>query len=143
MGAIDYAETKLEVHEILARTVEAREKLDEIYTILANNRDKKRALTHRIESREMDLAIAERGKHTDMSQAQMDKHLRMVIHQDEALIEARRELREVEDTLDGAEFDRRLEEKTIEIGCARMNELGGYLNYLAAVKSASVSTTRS
>lgn len=140
-NAVEYAETKLDVHGILDRTIVAREDLDKVYTLLAEQRDARRGTLASIEDREMTLAIDERGKHSDMSQAAMDKHLKMVFFKDDHLIVLRNTLGVIEDAIDGAEYDRRIHEKTIEIGCARMNQLGGYLNYLAAVKMATVSSS--
>jgi hypothetical protein len=136
---VEYAETKLDVHGILEKTLEARTKLDKVYSILAEQRDARRGTLTEIENREMDISIDERGKHPEMSQAAMDKHLKMVFHKDGQLVVFKSELGTIEDAIDGAEYDRRIQEKTIEIGCARMNQLGGYLSYLAAAKLASVS----
>lgn|ERR1700712_3066797 len=140
-NAVEYAETTLDVHGILDRTLVAREELDKVYTLLAEQRDARRGMLSSIDDREMTLSIDERGKHSDMSQAAMDKHLKMVFFKDEQLTVFRNALGTIEDAIDGAEYDRRIQEKTIEIGCARMNELGGYLNYLAAVKLAAVSSS--
>jgi hypothetical protein len=141
MGAVEYAENTLGVHEILAGALKAREDLDKVYTELSEQRDAKRLAEQNLADREMELAIEERGRHPEMSQAQMDKHIKAVYFKDETWRRLRDELREMTDALDGMEFDRRIKERDIEIGCARMNELGGYLAYLAAVKNASTAKT--
>ena len=88
----------------------------------------------------MELAIDERGKHSDLSATAMKEHLKIVVFKDAAWRKLRDEIRELADQIDGAEMDRKIKERDIEIACARMHELGGYLNYLAAAKNASLAT---
>lgn len=137
---VAYAEDILGVNSILEQTMKARDELDKVLGVLDGLHDEKRSVEQKIESREMDIAIDERGKHSDMSQAQMEKHLKMVFHKDPELKKLKERLLEIQNSLSGADMDRKLQERTIEIGCARMNQLGGYLNYLAAAKNASIAT---
>lgn len=141
---IAYAEDVLGSNEILAKTIEAREKLDEALTLLSESRDARRFLEHKIEDREMYILIAERSKHPEMSATAMKDHMKVALHGDRDWLNMRSEMRDLNDKIDGVEMDRSILTRDIEIGCARMNELGGYFNYLAAVKNASVArTTRS
>jgi hypothetical protein len=136
---VAYAEDTLGVHEILAGVIATREKLDkEILTTWANARDAKRKAESDLEDREMELVIAERGKHPEMSETAFRGHLKEVLFKDDGWRRIREHIRRLADDIDGAEVDRKLAERDIEIGCARMIELGGYLNYLAAAKNASI-----
>lgn len=141
MGAVEYAETALGVHQICETTISARDKLDKTLTALSEKRDAKRLAEQNLSDLEMEIAIMERGNHPEMSQAQMDKHLKMSVFKDDRWKKLRDELRELNDELDGLEFDRKMGERDIEIGCARMNELGGYLSYLASAKNASTAVS--
>jgi hypothetical protein len=141
---VAYAEDTLGVHEILEGVIAAREKLDkEILTTWANTRDAKRKAESDLEDREMELVISERGKHPDISETAFRGHLKEVLFKDTEWRRIRDHIRGLADDIDGAEVDRKLTERDIEIGCARMIELGGYLNYLAAAKNASIANKTS
>lgn len=138
-NAVAYAEDTLGVHEILEGVIAAREKLDkEILTKWANARDAKRKAESDLEDREMEIVSAERGKHPEMSEAAFSRHLKEVLFKDDVWRRIRDHIRSLADDIDGTEVDRKLCERDIEIGCARMNELGGYFMYLAAAKAASI-----
>lgn len=140
MNPVTYAEVTLEVHEVFNTTKEAHQKLDETLTLLTEKGDARRHVEQHLTDREMEIVTEERGKHPDMSQAQMDKHIKSLLFQDAEWKKLRDELRELKDDLDGIDADRKVHERSIEIGCARMNQLGGYLNYLAAAKNASTAS---
>jgi DNA recombination-dependent growth factor C len=136
---VKYAEDDLGVHDILLGVLEARRKLDEeILSLIADARDQKRKAEQDLEDRETDLLIDERGKHVEMSATALKEHMKIVLHKDAEWRRLRDLVRTLTDQIDGAEVDRRLNDRDIEIGCARMIELGGYLNYLAAAKQASI-----
>jgi hypothetical protein len=137
-NAVTYAEDTLGVHAILEKVIESREKLDATLTVIANARDERRLAEQAKEDHEMDIAIRERGTHPEMSAAQMTGHLKQALHSSPKWRDFRDEIRELTNTVEGADYDRKLLERDIEIGCARMNELGGYLFYLGASKYASV-----
>lgn len=138
---VAYAEEDLGVHEILAGVLDARDKLDkEVLTVLADARDQKRKAEQDLDDRETDLLIAERGKHSDISATALKEHMKVILYKDAEWKRLRDLVRTLTDQIDGAEVDRKLRERDIEIGCARMVELGGYLNYLAAAKNASAAS---
>jgi hypothetical protein len=89
------------------------------------------------------LVISERGKHPDISETAFRGHLKEVLFKDTEWRRIRDHIRGLGAYIDGAEVDRKLTERDIEIGCARMIELGGYLNYLAAAKNASIANKTS
>lgn len=135
--ALVYAEQTLGVNSVYETLLAKRTELDTLFTDVANKRDLKRGIEARIEDREMDIVSNERGKHPDMSAAGMERHLKVAFAEDPSLRELREQLRQVVNDLDGLDFDVRLVETDIRIGISRLQELGGYLEYLAAVKQAS------
>lgn len=134
--ALDYAENKLGVHLVYDEARTAHKALDEVYTALSNAGDNKRDLLDRVHDQEQVIASDERGKHPDMSAAGMEKHLKMAFAADGDLKSLRDQLRKVLNDIDGLEYDAKSLENGIKIAVARMTELGGYFQYLAAVKNA-------
>lgn len=133
--ALRYAEENLGVHSVYEGAIEARDRLDGILTDLAGLRDKKRDLEYRLQDLELEVASDERGKHADMSQAAMDKHLKVVLHNNTDVRELREQLSKTVSDIEGLEFDRSIAETDIKIAVSRLHELGGYLEYLAAIKN--------
>lgn len=130
--AVSYAETKLGVHDVYQEAITARDKLDECLTLLADLRDSKRTLEDTILDREMELSADERSKHADASDAWLGRHLKVVFRQDTFLMETRGTLNNISSDLEGKEYDRSMIEIDLKIAIARMLELNGYLQYLAA-----------
>ena len=129
--AVSYAEVRLSVHDVYNEAVTAHKALDDCLNRMADCRDSKRTWESATIDREMDLSADERGKHDDMSDAAMGRHLKIVFRQDTFLTEARGTLNTITSDLEGLEYDRAMSETGIKIAVARMIELGGYLQYLA------------
>jgi chromosome segregation ATPase len=138
--ALEYAEDTLGVHKIYEDAQTARKDLDECLTKLSEARDKKRDLEFRIADHEQEVAADEWGKHPDMAQTRMDKHLKNALWRNDDWRELREQLSKVTGDVEGLEYDRAVAEADLRIAVSRMQELGGYLQYLAAVKLASVKT---
>lgn len=134
--ALEYAEQTLGVHSCYEAAQAARSDLDEIVTGLDKAQDTRRTLVEEIADREADLLIEERGKHADSSANWMEQHMKTVKRKDEQLSDLRRRLNDAQATIAGLEYDADMVKFQIKIQCARMEELGGYLNYLAAIKQA-------
>lgn len=139
-AALEYAEIKLGVHTVHESAVAARNSLDECLTRLSEARDLKRDLEFRISDREQELAADEYGKHPDMAQNRMDKHLKGAFYADDTWRELREQLSKATGDAEGYEYDRTVIEADIRIAVSRMSELGGYLQYLAAVKLAALAS---
>lgn len=139
--ALDYAENQLGVHTVYTETLAKREELDSLMTELAEARDGKRRFERQIADREMEILTNELSAHPEMSAAAMDKHLKRAYHSDPSLRELRESLVECVNTLDGMELDRSVLEVDIKIAVSRMSELGGYLQYLAAVKQSTFTSS--
>lgn len=133
--SIDYAE-QLGLNSVYEQACVSRDRLDEALTSLSELRDKKRELEARKQSREMDVSIDEHGKHHDLSQAALDRHLKAVYHKDAELIEIRNKLLEVTNDIEGLEYDVDLHNADIKITVARLHELGGYFQFMAVIKQA-------
>jgi hypothetical protein len=140
--ALAYAES-LGVHSVYEQVLAKRAELDQCLTEIATLRDKKRDDESLLVDREMELLSDERGKHADMSQAGMDRHLKVVYWSDERHRELRSQVAQVVSDLDGLQFDRDMLETDIKIATARLVELGGYFQYLAAIKSANTASNAS
>jgi hypothetical protein len=136
--ALRYAENSLKVHEVYTQALVSRDNLDKTLTDLSEVKDKKRDIEIRLQDVELEVASEERGKHPDMSQAQMDKHLKMKLHDNTDARGYREQLVKIVSDLDGLEFDKTMHETDIKIAVSRMQELAGYLQYLAAIKQSEI-----
>lgn len=134
LKGVRYAEDELSVHKIFEEAVDARKNLDGILTNLASMRDKRRDIEDGLRSREMELAGDEWGRHPDFSATKMEGHLKTARHNDFAHTALRGELNQIASDIDDLENDKAIAETDIKIAVARMTELGGYFNYLAAIK---------
>lgn len=133
--AIAYAEIDLGVHRPLTITDQARATIIALNDQLKLQRSIRRIWEEQIADREMELTADEQGKHHDMSVAAMERHLKPILHTDNFLREARAKLRDALLEIDSIEDAKRVAEMDTKVAAARMQELGGYFQYLAAVKS--------
>jgi hypothetical protein len=85
---------------------------------------------------EFELMSQEAANHSDFSQAALDRHMKMFFSKDSTHREIRKLIREKQARIDEVEGIKAVLEADIRIECSRMSELGGYLQYLAAVKMA-------
>lgn len=136
--ALTYAETELGVNSVYLEVLSVRNKLDSTLTELSTARDKKRDLDERLQDREMEIRAEERARHTEMSAAAMDKHVKVALHNDDSVREYREQIQSTVSDIEGLEFDKSMHDTDIKIAVARLQELGGYLNYLAAIKQAAL-----
>lgn len=134
LRALEYAEEVLGVHSIHADAVKHRDRLDKILTELADLRDKLRFEEASLVDEEMQIIIEERGKHPDMSVSGMDRHLKIKMRESDEVRERKETVAKLKSEVEGLEFDKTISETDIKIAQARMNELGGYFQYLAAIK---------
>jgi hypothetical protein len=134
--ALTYAENVLGVHECYNRAQEAHAELDEVVTALDKAQDKRRSLTDAIADREIDLLSEEWAKHPEMAASRMDQHVKIVKRKDTLLSGLRDQLSAVSGEINGLEYDADICKQRIKIESARMVELGGYFNYLSAIKQA-------
>lgn len=140
-AALTYAEQNLGVHRAHEQAIEARDRLDTILDELSKARDRKRVLEYARDDREQEVLADEWLKHPDMAVTKMPSHFKTALHKDAGWREIRTTLAAVLSEVDGLECDQKIAEADIRIAASRLVELGGYLQYLAAVKTAE-STSR-
>lgn len=138
--ALTYAEDTLGVHTVYEGALTRRNDLDGVLTALAEVRDNRRDIELKITDREMEVTITERSKHPDMAVTRWDKHIKESFRDDDELRALREQQFKVQGDIEGLEFDKQICETDIKIAMSRMNELGGYLHYLAEVKAASTAS---
>ncbi len=138
LKALRYAEDNLGVNLIFEDAVNRKEKMDDVLTELSTLRDKKRDLQSRLNDKEMEVAADEWGKHPDMAAARMEKHVKIAYSNDGEIRGYREELNQISGQIEGLEYDKEILDTEIKIAVARMHELGGYLQYLAVIKEASI-----
>jgi hypothetical protein len=110
--------------------------------VLKANRNK-RELADGILDRQADLAVEERGRLSELSATAFDAHMKVAIRNDGRLIELRAELSNASYQGEKAEQRAREAELTIRNRTARMMELGGYFQYLAATALLQANNTTS
>jgi hypothetical protein len=138
--ALDYAENYLGVHKVHVEAESVLAELNEALSDLDSAIDDRRNTDEKIANREMELLIEERGKAAEISQAAMDRRLKEVYHKDETLRKLRVERNTYASVASGLELDIEHLKYRLKVKVARMEELGGYFNFLAAVKNAETST---
>lgn len=134
--ALDYAESYLGVHRVHDEAEALLAEMDEALNALDSAIDARRMLDGQIEDRQMLLLVEERGKAADISQAAMDRRLKEVYHKDETLKRLRMQRNAKAGEASGLELDIEHTKYRLKVKVARIEELGGYFQYLAAVKNA-------
>lgn len=134
LKAIKYAEETLGVHHVYHQAMQCKGDLEQCLDKLAEARSAKRDLEFRLQDKEMLLAVEERAKHPDMAVTRMEAHLKEVKSNDDDVREYRELIMGQTSLIEALEHDKLLYENEIRISVARLTELGGYLNYLAAVR---------
>lgn len=134
--ALQYAENHLGVHKVHEEAEALLAELDEAMNALDSATDARRSLDESISNYEMDLLIEERGKHPDHSEAAFQRHLKEVQHKDQTLQQMRSKRNAKAGEATGLELDIEHLKYRLKTKNARMHELGGYFQFLAAVKNA-------
>lgn len=140
LKAVQYAEDKLGVHDVW---LEARNDLDQ-YRIateaLAKALSARRSVEDQVQDAEGMLVASKRGKHPDMSEAAFSRQLSTWKRQDPVLADLRDKLAHAHALVQECQFEVDILKASVRLKSARLEELGGYLNYLAAVKQAEKTT---
>lgn len=140
--SLDYAENVLGVHEVYREVLSFRDSMNDRISELDKALDEKRNFTEKINDREADIISDQRGKHPDMSAASFKDHLKAAVGKDTDSVLYRAQLNQALSTIQGLEFDIDVLKTDIRIRIARLEELGGYFNYLAAVKAEKTTTQK-
>lgn len=134
--ALDYAEKALGANETYDHAVQALATLSEEVEKVTEQKKLKRSLDEQIESQVMELTIEEASKHTEMSVAAMERHMKVVLARSPELSALRAQLSLVNGQIEYLDYQIRIVETDVKIVTARLTELGGYFSYLAAIKLA-------
>lgn len=136
--ALRYVEG-LGLNSVYEGAIEARKHLEDKYLTLNDLRNRRRTVESFRFDCEMEVMEAERAKHVDMSQAQMDKHLKVVFSNHSDIREARDELIMLAGQIELLEHDIDMLNTDIKIATSRLVELGGYFQFMTALKQAETS----
>lgn len=130
-----YAENELGVHQVHENALSARERVRVSHEALIEQRAIKRRLEGEIDERQVEIIDGEYLTSLGISVAAMERHLKVMIPKDGKIRELRKDLATCITLSEQWEASLRLAEVDTKIAVARMTELGGYLNYLAAIKN--------
>lgn len=131
--SLRYAEG-LGLNSVYEHATEARKVLEDKYMTLNDLRNRRRTVESFQRDCEMEIVEAERSKHPDMSQAQMDKHLKVAFSNSSDIRESREELSLLAGQIELLEHEVDLLNADIRIDSARLNELGGFFQFMAVLK---------
>lgn len=135
-AGLEYAEKNLGVHTVYEEAEVLTQRLEEHMTKLSDVIITRRKADDLISDREMDLLSAERAKHSDLSQAAMDRRVKEIQHKDPELRTLRADRSRYASEVSGLELDIDHLKWQLKVKVARMEELAGYLQYLSALKNA-------
>jgi hypothetical protein len=134
--SIEYAEKTLGVNSVYESANLSREALSLVMGQVVDLRRSKREYEALLSDLEFDILTKETGENASMSQAALDRHMKMVYSSDTAHRELRKKIREIAGSIDAADAKKVVLEADIRVFGSRLVELGGYMQYLAAVKIA-------
>lgn len=138
--ALQYAEEQLGVHKVYEGAIKLLADLDKVLADLDNAQDRRRELNEHYSDREVELIDEMRSIHVSMSDTRFNSEMKLWKRKDTKLMKIQLDINKVLSEVQGLEYDSDLIKLRIRVGSARLEELGGYLNYLAAIK-ATTSTT--
>lgn len=133
--AIRYAEEKLGVHEIYEHAKSQQEALVATVGKIASLRKDRRNTEDAIADREMEITAEVVASLADASQAAKEREIKMSCAMDVDLKKARKQVITMTNSIEQEESIRSILESDIRITVARLSELGGYLNFLAAIRA--------
>lgn len=133
--ALNYA-MSLGLNSVYDEALEKRKALGDKTIELSDVRGRRRQLEAFKTDVEMSIIEDERLKHTDMSVAAMEKHLKIAFNNNGDLRETRDELMMVAGQIEVLEHEVSLLETDIKIAVSRLHELGGFYQFMAVIKQA-------
>jgi len=135
LKALQYAEENLGVNKVFEELTGYLNDLDVSTSDLDKALDAKRELEEEYADAEVDLVNEKRGLHPEMSDTKFRQELKIWERENDRTNTLRIQLNAVKSEIQGLEFDQAVLKARITVGSARLTELGGYLNYLTAVKN--------
>lgn len=140
LKALQYAESQLGANSVYEGALHANKKLEEAIFELNNMRAEKRMKEAFRIDREMELIEEERRTNPQESQASFERRFKVVLSNDGDIRGVRDELSFLAGQIDDQERVVKVLTEDIQIAVARMQELGGYFQYLAVIKQASAAS---
>lgn len=132
--SLAYAEVTLGVHLVYDEARDLLKQHEELMQWIAASRSTRRLIEEQIQNLETDIQLDETGKHATMSATALKEKIKLETARNPSHRDLRTRLREVQNELDNFELRRSSLDNHLKAVTARMNELGGYLQYLAAIK---------
>lgn len=137
---VTYAEVQLGVHEVFKYAEVLHDELVNCQLNLEEAQRNRRDETENLSVVEAAYIARMRGSNPDLSQTAFEKQIKLWMASSPDLVPVRRKLATAVDSVLFCEHSLRAVEMKLKIQIARMNELGGYLQYLAAAKIATLTT---
>lgn len=134
--AMNYAEQNLGVHTVYSDARKLSEQLRLDNNAVTEWADQRRRINEALADREHVLVNQTRGKHPDDSVAAFDRRMKEVLQEDADMRRLRGEAMDAHMKHERAELQVRETEFQIRIATARMEELGGLLQFYGATKAA-------
>lgn len=135
--ALSYAEDKLGVHRTWIEAEQLGVQLADLYRTQANFETETRGLDADIERHRQNLLVAEADGNPEMNPTAFERHMKLVYARDETLEHLVRVRLDAMARRDAIGAQVKASEYNHRALTARLKELGGYFEYLAAVKHAS------
>ena len=136
--ALRYVEG-LGLNTVYDGALESRKGLEDKLMVLNDLRNRRRTVESFKADCEMEVIESERSKHTDMSQAAMERHLKVVFSNHADIREANEELILLAGQIELTEHEVEVLKTDIKIATARLEELGGYFQFMAVLKQSEAS----
>ena len=133
-GPVEYAERELGVHDVYTLAQNALDTYVKAGESIAALRHDKRSAEDDLALEEARVASEVMDTHRDASQAARDRILKTELAQDPEVSRLRGRVRMLIDLIDEQDVLRSSARQASEVHTARMHELAGYLQYLAAAK---------
>ena len=126
---VAYAEDVLAVHKVFTDAQAADADLLELRKEIRHHRDKRSEYEQAIIDREIEITDRERSAHPESSEAALSRHLKVVLRRDDTLKKIRVNQSAITQDLHLLEDMAGDKERQIRMLTARMEQLGGLLNY--------------
>lgn len=134
--ALEYAERTLGVHRVYEDVQATAARLAETRESLATMRAEKARAEADYTDAEYAFITDQRAQLAEMSQTAFDKAIKAAVNKEPNLRAMRAELAQRHTNIELTEASIARMRVDVEIGVARLHELGGYFAYLAAIKNA-------
>lgn len=134
--AVRYAETRLGVQTTYEEALKGVTDLEESNAAVRSLHQTQRSLEQTLADREWEVTSNERAANADMSATAFEKYIKGVLQMDEQCRALRGQIGNVVGKKELQEDVSRQLEFLTKIRVARMNQIGGYLMYLAAERMA-------